>query len=485
MLDILGEIIMNYNITIVDDDELRNNIYTDIFNDLENDITHFNATIINSYEDYEIHFNDFTHAYIIDAFLDTGTWARSSQSISERLQSLLDKRPSCPIFLISAKWGEPNILPIIYALGTAADNQVHFFAWTDFYAAYNNISAKKVLREKFCFLLQRWHKTLSWQPDPNTNIGILALSDLHYGDPCASSHSSFVEEQIYHKLRDHHLNPNLLLLAGDITYSGHPREFALAENRIIRDIISKIWHNLAKYKWQERILLVPGNHDINMFFSAYDAYKYNFQTCKLEESTISNVNPELEGLYIEWQNDYGMHPFRQFAASMTGNRTWLENKTLTFVDERFTDIGFRFFIMNSVVSQKAGVCSQPGITDSALRYLVRDARNFNSTYNIMISHHGIGPDNDFSISESVNNSFKSIISQTFFIKTWIFGHYHCGKAFQNCDKEYGSEGLQIVMLPTLKIKTDSNQKRGFSFIELIRKNNIVVTAKIQYFYFDD
>ncbi|MFZ1415544.1 MAG: HEAT repeat domain-containing protein [Defluviicoccus sp.] len=98
-------------------------------------------------------------------------------------------------------------------------------------------------------------------PATNTDqpIRLLHLSDLHFkagtawdADPVLRALAGFIEQEVRGGLV-----PDLVAITGDITFAGIAKEYALA-----RKWLDNLWPKLGGLA-PERLLLVPGNHDVD------------------------------------------------------------------------------------------------------------------------------------------------------------------------------------------------------------------------------
>jgi predicted MPP superfamily phosphohydrolase len=92
-------------------------------------------------------------------------------------------------------------------------------------------------------------------------IRILHLSDVHFrvgkgwdADPVLRSLARFVRSEVKAGLA-----PDLVVISGDLAFSGIAEEYALARDWLE----TQLWPALPDGLARDRLLLVPGNHDVD------------------------------------------------------------------------------------------------------------------------------------------------------------------------------------------------------------------------------
>ena len=99
------------------------------------------------------------------------------------------------------------------------------------------------------------------QPDYKP-IRILHLSDVHFraskagdADPVLGAFADFVKKDV----KDEGLAPDLVVISGDLAFSGRDEEYALARGWLD----GQLWPALPSRMQRHRLLLVPGNRDVD------------------------------------------------------------------------------------------------------------------------------------------------------------------------------------------------------------------------------
>lgn len=149
----------------------------------------------------------------------------------------------------------------------------------------------------------------------NNKLSICHIADLQFGDPSASEFDLnvfFTRLTTY--LRDREPKPDLVVIAGDIVFSGKKEEFDIAESHII-PFLEAIYGEKEYYK---HLIMVPGNHDYN-----YSAYLSDKNISETVEDNISNrdyLTPVDFKKFIA--PDSASHYFCDFASRLTKNNDY-------------------------------------------------------------------------------------------------------------------------------------------------------------------
>lgn len=302
---------MSYKLMVIDDaPHRREEQYKEVFR-----VEEFDILYIWSRQAFEQHRETPVDGYVIDVFLDEGDW--KGTSAAALLQEIQNAPRPAPIFFVSQFWGEERMLGILKQASDSSTKVVQYLAWSEFEEAAGDDEAAKLrmdaLRNKLLFELRRWHSRSGFRPGPNDTIQILLLADVQFGDPSTDPTATFSEHWIARTLREEHRLPNLIVIAGDLTHSGRPDQFALAEERLTLDLFAQLWGQNNIDRMSDRIVLVPGNHDVNLRFSACDSYRFDVTSKKLENDPIL-IQTISGGKYL-CHHDYALEPFRRFARS--------------------------------------------------------------------------------------------------------------------------------------------------------------------------
>lgn len=472
---------MTYKLMVIDDDRERHNIYKNVLSDTE-----FEPVYIWTRRDFEEQKDTPVDGYVVDLFLNKGDWA--DMNAAELLKSSIQAAPRpAPVFFVSQLWGDNKVLDILKQAGDSSAKVVQYLAWSEFEEATLDNEAGTVrmnaLRNKLLFELYHWHGRSGYRPEPNETVRILLLADVQFGDLKTDPKAILAEQRIAHTLRQDNLLPHLMVIAGDVSHSGRPDQFALAEERIENDLMKLLWgeNNIDRYR--DRIVLVPGNHDVNLRFSACDNRKFN-PTLKIFEDETPVPNAD-NGHYIR-HHDYALEPFRRFARRLTRDRNWEGSRNMSWVDRRFLHCGIQFFVMNSVSELSASMPDHASFNEYGLREIGRSLRydDSDSIFSIAVSHHGLRPPGAGDSLKEVSN--WPTVGSDFFsmrgIRLWLFGHYHDFDTRIHNSKPFHITPLWLVQIPTPRVKYAT---RGFCVLELSRQASKVIDAHVHHYVLAD
>ena len=226
---------------------------------------------------------------------------------------------------------------------------------------------------------------------------------------------------------------------------------------------------------RDRILLVPGNHDVNLRISAADLVDFDF-------NKQSNNIPFKETNTV--RSDHvvlGLEPFRHFSQELTGDRFWRDSSTLSRVSNRFLHLGIQVLLLNSASLIDAKNPKRAGTSKEELDYITEMLHKIeyvDKPFRMLISHHG-----PQEVAHEVwsNQDWQRLNAWLGVNKAdlYLFGHGH-GYGERVLGKPSGRPGLPCVMAPTPhlggKVRHEGD-KRGFVIIELRRKDRRVQSTQ--------
>ncbi|RJQ80584.1 MAG: hypothetical protein C4519_09785 [Desulfobacteraceae bacterium] len=484
---------MAYKLMVIDDRPERQEQYQAVFASPE-----LEPLYIWTPREFEKHKNIPVDGYLIDVFLDQHGWDTNA---AELLKDAIEIAPRpAPVFLVSQLWGEEKILGILKQTGESSAKIVQYLAWTEFEQATDSSEPSIVksrmdsLRKKILFELDRWHGRSGFRPKPDDMIRILLLADLQFGDPTTAPSATFAEHWIAKALKSDNSLPDLIAIAGDLSHSGRPDQLALAEERLALDLMGQLWgqNNIERYR--DRLVLVPGNHDVNLRFSACDGLKFDLNKKKLIKESIPKAENRHEirddsvlmhgrgGCHYRSHHDYSIEPFRRFAYRLTTDRNWISSSSLNWVDRRFLHCGIRFFILNSVEKLNADDPGRAVVSENGVRNITRSlgSGESESVFSIALSHHGLRPVGASDKETQIDN-WEKVACDLFSlhkIRLWLYGHYHNFNARSLNGNPFCSGPLWLVQAPTLRI---GFTERGFCLLELKRESGKVVDALVHFY----
>lgn len=200
-----------------------------------------------------------------------------------------------------------------------------------------------------------------YKSNEKSKLAICHLSDVQFCDPHIDKNDT---RTLFTKLEDFIINRDtpidVLVISGDIVFSGKEKEFENARN-VIRDFQSK----LKRRRKNVNIILVPGNHDFD-----YKSYMLNGkEMCTLDNKEIAGIvakiKENIEGkkdieffeeivnsvitpsVFSEFEADSRyLTNFKEFAYEITNDLQYLK-KNFYVINNLFIKRGFSFVGINN------------------------------------------------------------------------------------------------------------------------------------------
>jgi len=457
---IKGHDMFKYKLLVIDDDvSLRKQAYMDILgkSGLLSVEFVYGPEEINKIATLDV------DGYIVDVVLDH--WGLELKDV---IGEIGDNKG--PIILVSSKWLEWEDRKLMNLLNNMRGFPVkHFMSWKEFYdssGAMINPEIAKTTEWKIINELDQFHQRSQFIPAEKEALNILHISDPQFGDRGTDEGAFLLEDAVSKYLRKARVEPHFLLITGDIAYSGRPYEYETAL-KWFESFLSALWPG---QDMRERVLLVPGNHDMNLRFCAVDNYTYDFENNNLKRDEIVN-NP---GDHCR----FGMAPFMEFAHRLTGDKRFLEyENNLCWVTDRFLHFGIRFYQLNSAGEIDAQNPNKSNVPKDALQRITKQQRCSTESgipiFNIAVSHHG--PSRGAEIKGYGN--WQEVIN--FFeinnINMLIHGHGHGWRGY-SLQEGKATYNMLCFMAPTTHLKSNKraeSERRGFNLITLKRCNHKV------------
>lgn len=407
--------------------------------------------------------------YVVDVVLDN--W---KLELSDVLNKIGDKKP---VILVSNKWMELKNIQLTNILNITIDSPVkHFMAWSEFYdETSENIAHPDIVKTtclKIYTELNRFYRRSNLTLEPDETINILHISDTQFGDSETDIGAFLLDSAIGNFMRKNHIETHFLIITGDISYSGKSCEYEKALEWF-KTFLNELWPN---QDMRERLLLVPGNHDVNLRLCAADKYEYNFKNNKLLELKAKDNSKH-------GHRKFGLAPFMEFSYKLTGDKKWLEYKdNLCWLSDRFLNLGLRFYHLNSVASIDSKQSQKSSLPKSEMDKMTKQSKIYpekgQPIFNILISHHGrpTVKQHGYENWDEVKNFFEVNNADLL-----IHGHGHEWKGYTLQEGESIYNMINIMAPSTHaggKIRPP-DERRGFNLINLKRLNNEVTEVHAQ------
>ncbi|NOU12465.1 MAG: hypothetical protein HOO92_00645 [Methylococcaceae bacterium] len=425
-------------------------------------------------------------AVLLDINLDD--W---NLKLSEALAIINDR---CPVILVSRMWSEDQTHKRV-SEALAEAKGVMFIAtlvlnWLD---GDDWNSYAKSMRFQLSDAIGRNRRKGLLDLKDDDSVSILHLSDPQYGDPNSEDWAAYVEEQIAQfVLRELNREVHFIAITGDITYSGDIKEYDEAKSKL-----EKMFKLFFPHRgdWRERILLVPGNHDVNLRLAATDRVSIEFTKDKMDDSkqTLKIKTTKAAKTQFPYRK-FALAPFRDFAWKLTGDPNWHDAKELNWINDSFRHIGLRFFLLNSTSNIDCDHPNKAGFLHHNIDNLGGEDITHEQPFGIAFSHHG-PPESGNTAGDILSDWPKTApFLNTRRVKLFIHGHGHSRKVdlFNMSEQSVNTSSkgslkddeLLRIMAPTTHLNgrlRPKDELRGFNLITLSRSNGKVNKVKIESF----
>lgn len=460
-----------YRVLIVDDEMSSNKKFYD---NLFGGDADFSMDIAESWLDFiGKRLNEFD-AILLDVNLDH--WGKTLHDAFNVLNG------RCPVLLVSQWWHEPRTHQHISNALAGAKHVVLAGTLTLNYLGspgWEGHASSMLSQLRLVIARHRQHGLLDLRD--NDPIRILHLSDPQYGDPNEDNLAFLVEKEIPKFVMDTlRLNVHFIAVTGDITFSGQPSEFARAKEKL-KVLVNGFMPN--REDWRERLLLVPGNHDVDLQLAAADWIRFDF-------GNPQSISPADSSIGEEHQH-YGLQAFRDFAWELSKNPYWRDADDLLWINDSFRHLGIRFYILNSVSEVGFANPKKYRIPPDTLDNMIESVSSNDDLFGVILAHHGpvvAGTDPSEGI-ENWSQVLKTI--QNAKVRLFIHGHGHARLADivplsderipRAANGLLDSQEILRVMAPTTHLdgkKRPDGERRGFNLITLERQYGNVEKVRV-------
>ena len=444
--------INRYKLLIIDDEwELRSEHYNKTLS------KNFDLDYLKTEEDLkEMVESNIYDGFVLDIFLKTKWRLDSGVVINDYLNSYKH-----PVFTVSEKLQDMDLTPLLrqYLKSEIVRDIISF-------GDFKSEQTRDETISRIYVELDKWYRRDRYIPDGEAPINILHISDTQFGDKEFDEGSEWTTTLIRRTFEKAKLTPHLVVVSGDLTYSGKPSEFSKA-NLWFSSLSNELFDE-KKNGMLGKILYVPGNHDVNLQLQAADYLQYNF-------SNLGHKSPiELtENTTSEFQ-DFGLQPYRDFVSQSSDDYdTYLS---------RYMNWGIEIVLLSSV----GGICiDNPSVVKTSKKVRKEISQSLKQTeaknfFRILVTHHpalehivAINPSDPTRWEETSYEEFARWM-KTEKIDLWLSGHAHGAKVGQT----HSGINCCIAAACTLNPAVTEGKNQGFFIISLSRKNGFVKSAKI-------
>lgn len=463
-----------YEILIIDDEISRKESYSSIF---KHDELSINFAFTKK-EFLELELTNYD-CFVIDITLDN--WVEDGTSLQNEFCSVVRRIGlEKPIVIVSAK-----ISDVIHWTNELQRNNLIYTIALNQITIENNKTLKakepnNVICNNICLNLNKFYDYSPFKKLDDEDITILHISDLQFGAKHFEEGLAKGFSNNFYRLEEKPKSIDFIVISGDITENALPSEYEKAYIWI-SDFCKKIF-DCKNY--HERIILVPGNHDVNMSISALNKWQYNFPPKSASHQEISTITMNERKSPINDFYYYATDPFKDFAYRLTKDSRWNGNN-LTFVNKRFSYLGIQFIQLNTLETYQAGG-SHPTfrLSDDTLDYLLDESLSLKqkNIKSFVVSHcspHDLGYDMETDSDlkshwQSLDSFFKANNCILFFN-----GHVHASLNTKKKIQLSDTVELSRSAASTLFCEPEVGEPRGFNIITIRRTNNQINKLTIQ------
>ena len=424
--------------------------------------------------------------FIIDMVL----WDSDYKESLEMVRKIYEKTEK-PVFIVSQNF-------------ITEMNNLIYKTWE--YNEYSNVlgyldwqTIKKMKEEVRLETMKRWqtlitmgfnrYKQYNMKPlGKDQPVKILHIGDMQFGGS-VSAGAGGDYMTIARQIKDEN-NPDLLVISGDIAQYGTKENYKEAF-KWIKKLCIAIWEQFETN--QDRILIIPGNHDCNLSAFAQKRFSYDLNK-KNDGTTESKLSPfvdnKREGEKINYESLVGYDNFCRFAHKLTNDIRWLTHENgLNFITDRFLRWGLRFvhLFTHTKISpeDRSGFDMDTNLVESIANSIFIEG-NKKSLYTILLSH---GGPSDFGLNEGTADSHTTWCKVRQFLENiqpnmLLYGHKHSSRASLLEDSLAGPFLKKTVAVRTGSLRLDAtglglDGSRSFNIITLKRKDYKVEAINVQ------
>lgn len=322
------------------------------------------------------------HACVLDLHLNEKPWYIDEIEYTHVLKHLKGK---APVFMVTNRWkGETISQWVVNLINNPEYQVVRFYAWQDLEEIYDKKTKpnteplpsgdfpnpvdidEAAQEEKIAFQwdirtqIHLFHKfSANTQIPPKGEIRILHLANLKFqkGKEKQSNWALRRPEIFAQNILRENTSFELIIISGNITENGSPGEYLEAEIWL-RNLV-QAFNLMGKFVddqfLRERLILVPGNSDINKSLAGSGRIIYN-----PGPTLISQDNAK----YNQEYEKFGLRPFQDFAYRMTRNNLWLDPlNDLNWINNTLFLWGIQIIQLNTSTNETLSVRKDAGLSE--------------------------------------------------------------------------------------------------------------------------
>jgi 3',5'-cyclic AMP phosphodiesterase CpdA len=399
-----------------------------------------------------------------------------------------------PIFLVSDRWDEIN-LPV-YARLLARKQIVGGVSL----AMLNDASECARVRYDIRRAVKVAWGVAATSIGPDDDLRVLHMSDLQFGaEWVAKTDPEVAGDRIINDLfqalptaaTGRVLNPHILAVTGDIAQHGEPRELLYGF-----EFLERLRKKLSVPR--DSCFVIPGNHDVSVPLASSHLIDYSFGKPFAAGGRRSNPRVATTGLEMRGLERFGLVPFYEACDFFTGRHDWTQRSRIRdvpavwFHGRAFVPFGLSILGLNTVTLLGPEDPSRAEVPQWAVNSISENLEAFKlevvgaeTAVHLVLLHHspwrGLG-------DRTLGNDGELLLSQLgkHGHCVFLFGHIHT--AVSNVRTYTAQSKRQALFISSSTVSLASAARpedslRGFNLISLERKQDVVVSARVQRFDF--
>ena len=408
-----------------------------------------------------------------------------------------------PIFVVSSRWCDTNLARINKAfMKVFSSLPFSYYSFSDLLQwveeptiadSYGNFSAESLIGERkniYDIISRHYNRTTKFLHN-NEDIVILHISDLQFGDRKSTEDYIGMYGNINNAIKSlngkNHID--LVVISGDIVMSGKSEEFESAKTHL-EHFFSKLWPDEKKKDWQERVILVPGNHDFDINFCVADLFKAQSKKGDSRTIDIYEVIKQMTTETIKYDySKYGLSAFRNFGYYLTGDVNFHISPYLNYINNKFLPWGIRFMLLNSVSNIDWEKTNRAGFCKEDVEAVVKKGEQADNIFTIAILHHSplLLKEKENKLTDEETENLKTVINgmirPPFRCQLFLGGHRHVND--QGDSRSSSGDKYISIEAASLRVEEKSPEYvRGFKVIKIGRDEGKCKMIEEHEFQFD-